>query len=242
MANFQIKDFTSGLAVKIRAFLVNTDENVTVHNLVDTANAEVLGLVTANPAANTVLGRLKDLLSLIVLATGSNIIGKVGFDPSDSVSIKSQAFSASTSFTCGTTAYAIRDAVGASGAAAALTFASMGPSGKIIELVSASLEIDAAALIAGEANYELHLYNVTPPSAVNDSAAWDLVSGDRASYLGTILFQTPTDYGSTLYIELNSIGKRILLSGTSLFAYLVTVGAYTPTARAFKVTLHASAV
>lgn len=79
MANFQIKDFTSGLAVKIRAFLVNTDENVSVHNLVDTANAEVLGTVTALPTANTVLGRLKDLLSLIVLvgrnalyATGTN--------------------------------------------------------------------------------------------------------------------------------------------------------------------------
>jgi len=50
----------------------------TAHVLFDTAEAEVLGLVTASPAANTVLGRLKDLLSLIVLAAGTNLIGNVG--------------------------------------------------------------------------------------------------------------------------------------------------------------------
>lgn len=50
------------------------------HVLYDSAEAEVLGTVTASPTANTVLGRLKDLLSLIVLAAGTNIIGKVGID------------------------------------------------------------------------------------------------------------------------------------------------------------------
>lgn len=39
-----------------------------------------LGDVTANPTANTVLDRLKALLTGIVLAAGSNIIGKVGID------------------------------------------------------------------------------------------------------------------------------------------------------------------
>jgi hypothetical protein len=52
----------------------------TARILYDEAEAEVLGRVTASPTANTVLGRLKDLLSLIVLAAGSNIIGKVGID------------------------------------------------------------------------------------------------------------------------------------------------------------------
>jgi hypothetical protein len=50
------------------------------HVLYDSAEAEALGLVTASPAANTILGRLKDLLSLIVLAAGTNVIGKVGID------------------------------------------------------------------------------------------------------------------------------------------------------------------
>lgn len=50
------------------------------HTLYDEAEAEVLGRVTASPTANTVLARLKDILSLVVLAAGTNIIGKVGID------------------------------------------------------------------------------------------------------------------------------------------------------------------
>lgn len=45
--------------------------------LVDTAGAEVIGLVTASPTANTVLARLKDLLTGIILAAGTAVIGKV---------------------------------------------------------------------------------------------------------------------------------------------------------------------
>lgn len=149
------------------------------------------------------------------------------------------ATSATVSFTCGTTAYAIRDAVGASAAAAALQFTNMGTSAGRIMITGASLEIDRAALISGEANYTLHLYNVTPPSAINDSAAWDLVSGDRASYLGNIAIPTPVDLGSTLYVEVNAVNKPIKLSGTDIFAYLVTEAAYTPTAAVHKITLHA---
>lgn len=38
------------------------------------------GEVQANPTANTLLGRLKDLLTGIILAAGTNLIGKVGID------------------------------------------------------------------------------------------------------------------------------------------------------------------
>lgn len=55
MAFISVKDFTTSLAVKLRTFLVNTDENVTVHGLVDSANGEILGTKTdaANTATNT---------------------------------------------------------------------------------------------------------------------------------------------------------------------------------------------
>ena len=43
MAFVSVKDFTTGLAAKLSTWLVNTDENVTKHGLVDSANAEVLG-------------------------------------------------------------------------------------------------------------------------------------------------------------------------------------------------------
>lgn len=183
-----------------------------------------------------------------VLSAGSALIGKVGIDQTtpgttDSVSVKNQGFSSAVSVTrpANTTAYAAGDVVGAT--AAAITFPSMGPSGKEIMITSAAFEIDAAAIISGETSYRLYLYNVTPPSALADNAAFDIPSGDRASFLGFVDLGTPVDLGSTLYVEGNAINKQLTLSGTSLFGYLVTNGAFTPTsARVHKITLHSVAV
>jgi len=47
---------------------------------VDNAGVDVFGLVTATPAVYTLLRRLKDLLTGIVLAAGTAVIGKVGHD------------------------------------------------------------------------------------------------------------------------------------------------------------------
>lgn len=141
-------------------------------------------------------------------------------------------------FTCGTVAYAASDAVGVGGGNAALQFATIGAAGEWL-LTSAALEIDTTALISGETSYRLYLYNVTPPSALADSAAWTLPSGDRASFLGVVPLGTPVALAaSTLYVEVNGVNKQITLAGASLFAYLVSDGAYTPTARVFKLTLH----
>lgn len=143
--------------------------------------------------------------------------------------------------TADTVAYTANDVIGSAvGSTAALTFASMGLSAGRILITSATLEIDAAAIIAGETSYTLHLYDATPPSALGDNAAFDLPSGDRANYLGSINLGTPVDLGSTLWVETNQINKQIKLATASIFAYLVTVGAYTPTsARVYKITLHA---
>lgn len=143
--------------------------------------------------------------------------------------------------TADTNAYTANDVIGAAtGSTAGIEFTSMGPSGGRITITSVSLEIQAAAIISGETSYVLHLYNVTPPSALGDNTAFDLPSGDRASYLGSINLGTPVDLGSTLYIAQDGINKQIKLSGTSVFAYLVTVGAYTPTsARVYVIKLNA---
>lgn len=144
--------------------------------------------------------------------------------------------------TADTNAYLANDVIGAAtGATAALTFALMGPSGGNIRAIAAELEIDRNAVISGETSYRLHLYSVTPPSALGDNAAWDLPSGDRASYLGFVELGTPVDLGSTLYVQ-SEPGKDLQLAGTSLFGYLVTIGAYTPaSATVHKITLHAVA-
>lgn len=161
------------------------------------------------------------------------------------VSFASSAFSTVTNFSCGTTTYAAGDVVGAASANAALDLGVLGTSAGIIEILSASLEIDETSVISGETSYRLYLYNVTPPSAINDSSPWTFASGDRASFLGYVDFGTVVALpaaGGTVYVRVDNIGERLKLSGTHLFAYLVTNGPYTPTGRNIVITIHTSAV
>jgi len=139
-----------------------------------------------------------------------------------------------------TSAYTAGDVVGsATGSTAALTFTAVGANGSAVMVTSVELEIDISAVPSGMTSFTLYLYNVTPPSAYGDNAAWDLPSGDRASFLGSISLGTPVDLGSTLYVRQTGVNTQIKLSGTSVFAYLVTNGGYTPAAQSvFKVTLH----
>jgi hypothetical protein len=115
------------------------------------------------------------------------------------------------------------------------------PDGGLITIISSSLLVAHTAIISGETSYNLHLYNVTPPSAHADNDAWDLPAGDRASYLGMINLGTPADIGSSLWIEQNGILKMIRVpasaNGGSIFGELVTAGAFTATAAARTVTL-----
>lgn len=137
------------------------------------------------------------------------------------------AFSTATTITrpANVTAYSAGDVVGG-----AITFANMGTSGGRIMLTSSQLELDIAAIPTGMTSFFVALYSVTPPSALADNAAWDLPSGDRASFLGIVQLGTPVDLGSTLYVEQNIINKQIKLAGTSVFGYLVTATGYTPAA------------
>lgn len=137
-----------------------------------------------------------------------------------------------------TTAYTANDVIGAT--AAAMTFAIGAVSGSSIKIQGVSLMREAAAVIASEGAYTLHLYNVTPPSALADNAAFDLPSGDRDAYLGNIAITIPIDLGATLWVEINNINKVVRLAGTSLFGYLVTAGGYTPASAAVhRVAIHA---
>lgn len=185
------------------------------------------------------------------LPAGANIIGKVGIDQTtpgttDSVSVKTSGYSAATSLTRtnDTNAYTAGDIVGAAtGSTAALTFAIAPSVGGELVITSVSLEIDASAVISGETSYRLYLYNVTPPSALGDNAAWDIPSGDRASFLGYVDLGTPVDLGSTLYVQTDGLNKVIKAASGNVFGYLVTNGAYTPTAqRVYVITLHAAAL
>lgn len=144
--------------------------------------------------------------------------------------------------TADTNAYTAGDVVGSSvsSGGGVLTFTGLGPpSGGAVMITGASLLIESTGLIGTEAAYTLHLYSATPGSALADNAAWDLPSGDRASYLGSISLGTPVDVGSTLYIRTDQINMQILAASADVYGYLVTVGAYTPTsARVYRIGLN----
>ncbi len=143
-----------------------------------------------------------------------------------------------------TTTYAAGDVVGMTGGGTAtITFPNMGPAAGEIMITASRFQRNATALISGEADYLLHLFNVTQPAAQADNAVFDIAAGDQASYLGSINLGTPIDFGSTLHVERNAINKQVTLASTSLFGVLVTVGGYQPVSAAVHVVeLHAQAL
>lgn len=151
------------------------------------------------------------------------------------VSSVSTPLQASATFTPAASSHTNGDVVGG-----AQEFAFDAPSGSTILIQSATLRIDNATIETTA--WTLHLYTVTPPSAVADDAAWDLPSGDRASYVGSIAISQVVDLGSTLWIDMNNIGKQIKLSGTGLFGYLVNGTTLTPGAVDHVVTLQAKVI
>ncbi len=138
----------------------------------------------------------------------------------------------SATFTPAAAAYAANDIM-----EGAKTFSLIGPStGGAILITNTRLRVDDSAVQSGETSYTLHLYTVTPPSALADNAAWNLPSGDRASYVGSIALGTVVDVGDTLYVEQTGLTKQITVpAGGSLFGYLVTNGAFTVTVPAARV-------
>jgi hypothetical protein len=145
---------------------------------------------------------------------------------------------ATASFTPAAEAFSANDVMGG-----AQEFAGIGPTngGEVI-ITSASLMVAHTGVISGETGYLLYLYNVTPPSAFLSNDAFDIPSGDRTALVARVDLGAPVDLGSTLLVQTDGINKQVTVpNGGSLFAYLVTVGAFTATAAARQVTLHSIA-
>ena len=124
------------------------------------------------------------------------------------------------------------------------SFSSIGPAaGGQLMITSTLLNINDSAVISGEGGYLLALYSASPGSAYTDGAVWDLPSGDRASYLGTISLGAPVDLGFTLSVATDIINKQVTAASGTLYGYLITVGAYTPTSgRVYVPAIHTIAV
>lgn len=147
-----------------------------------------------------------------------------------------QGASAAITFTPAASSHNAGDCVGAAG-----NFASLGVSGSSIMITSATLYIDNTAALATA--WRVHLYNVTPSSAIADDAAWDFADADVAQYLGSFdLPSTATDIGTNQWAQADGINKQVKMSGTGLFAYLQCLSTVTTTATAHIVTINVAPV
>ena len=170
----------------------------------------------------------------LLVSLGSNTASLSGYGYSSQSDIARP--NNATPYTAGDVIGAADVGTPANAGVAAIEFTNIGPAGGHILITDVDLRIDVNAVPAGMVGFRLHLYNVTPPSALLDNAVWDLPAGDRASYLGYIDTGVPVDVGSTLFVQSSyPVNKKVKMGATtSLFGYLVTLGGYTPTAVANK--------
>lgn len=126
------------------------------------------------------------------------------------------------------------------------TFAGVGPMGGNVMVTSIDLRIDINAIPSGMTSFRLYVYNASPASALANTAAFDLPSGDRSAFLGYIDIGSPADLGSTLYCQLDQVNKQFKLASTdiNLYGYLVTNGGFTPAANSevYNITIRTVAV
>ena len=152
-------------------------------------------------------------------------------DNNSSLTVDSKAYRSVVTITrpSNTTAYTAGDVVGDTSGSAIITLSNIGPSGGYVLVQSVSLIFSDSAVISGMGNYRLHFYSASP-TAIADNAVFDLVSGERANYMGFVDLATPVDFGSSLYTQTDYPGRLIKLAAgsTTLYAELETKGAYTP--------------
>lgn len=171
---------------------------------------------------------MKNLIQNPVGATGDPVVIT---DAGSSLTVDGKAYRSTVSITrpSNTTAYTAGDVVGDTGGSAILTFANVGPSGGFVLLQSISLVFSDSTVPSGMGAFRVHLYSASP-TAIADNAAFDLVSGERATYMGYIDLPTPQDLGSTIYTQVDYPGRLVKLAAasTSMYVEIETRGAYTP--------------
>lgn len=177
--------------------------------------------------AVTINGRTYEEIAVTALNARPLPVG----DGSSSLTVDGKAYRTVVTVTrpSNTTAYTAGDVVGDTGGSAILMLSGIGPSGGYVLLQSVSLIFSDTSVPSGMGAFRLHFYSASP-TAIADNAAFDLVSGERATYMGYVDLSTPSDFGSSLYTQTDYPGRVIKLASasTTLYAELETRGAYTP--------------
>lgn len=128
-----------------------------------------------------------------------------------------------------TTAYSVNDVYGG-----VFELQNIGSTGGFITINSMDIIFNFSSIPSGMNNFTVYLYTSTPPSAYVDNAAFSLSSSDRASIAllkGFSLISSLAQGGGTVIAELTNINQLIKLGNgvTSLWGYVVTNSAFTPT-------------
>jgi hypothetical protein len=116
----------------------------------------------------------------------------------------------------------------------------IGASGGFIFIESIDIIFNITAVPSGMSSFTVYLYGVTPPSAIADNLAFSISSGDRASIMnprGITLSASLAQGGGSVVAEVRNLNQLYKLTGTSLFGYVVTNGAFTPAANSETFTL-----
>jgi hypothetical protein len=129
-------------------------------------------------------------------------------------------------------AYAANDVISSSTSSPTnLTIATGLTTGSSCIITSARIRIDISAVTSGMAGFRLALFS-SAPTAIADNAAFDLIDADKDKFLDYIDINTPVDLGSRIWGTSKGINSHIMLTTQTLYAQLITLGAYTPTSAA----------
>jgi hypothetical protein len=184
--------------------------------IADGAGADLFGLVTAAPAAFSVLGRLKTIADGVTGATpaGEAYIGRIGGD----VLTASAGTPAVTA-----AAYAAGNVVGG-----LLTFAGAARTAAGSGLVQAASVISKSAQTA---ILDLLIFSANPAaSTFTDKAALSVAAGDLDKLVGVIHLTDWTSLGTPAIVQAVSAGLPFkLAAGTALYGVLVARAAMTLT-------------
>ena len=128
------------------------------------------------------------------------------------------------------TAYTANDVYGG-----VFELTNIGASGGFIFLNSLDIIFNITALPSGMRAFAVYLFNATPPSAITDNLPYSLSSGDRASIEtlnGLSLVASFARGGGSVVAEALDINRlfKLATGSTSLWGYLVTLNAFTPSA------------
>ena len=118
--------------------------------------------------------------------------------------------------------------------------------GQWIIITDIEVIINVATLPVGMTGFQLYTYGVTPPSAIPAAGVYSFPPVDRASIIypkGTSIGNAELARGGgSVVLQENNINRVLKLTGTSLFAYLVSIGAFTPAAASETATIRVRAI